>query len=167
MTEASAFFSKLLANPQAECRVLDSYVHKHIPLTQAMQVHAASLSANGLTLCAPLSVNYNHQGSAFGGSLASLAVLAGWGLLWLLLDHGRGVNIVVRDIRMDFLHPVNGALQSTCAWPNTTAWGKFTAMLARRHKARLELRSEILCESSLCARCTAVFAAHRETVGDD
>jgi len=167
MTEACAYISKLLANPQAECLALDSYVHKHIPLTQAMQAHAVSLSTSGLTLGAPLSVNYNHQGSAFGGSLASLAVLTGWGLLWLLLDHGRGANIVVRDMHMDFLRPVNGALQASCALPNASAWGKFTDTLARRHKARLELRIEILCEAAVCARCTGVFAAYHETASND
>ena len=166
MTEASAHFRKLLADSQTECRALETYLRKHIPLTQAMQVRAASLDAHGLTLSAPLAANHNHQGSAFGGSLASLAVLAGWGLLWLALDHGRGTNIVVRDMHMEFLHPVNGGLHAACALPAPAAWEKFTATLTRRRKARLEVRIEILCESVTCARCTGLFVAYHEAAGD-
>ncbi|HVC37661.1 MAG TPA: YiiD C-terminal domain-containing protein [Gammaproteobacteria bacterium] len=166
MTEASAHFRKLLADPQAECRALETYVRAHIPLTQAMQVHATTLDAHGLTLSAPLAANHNHQDSAFGGSLASLAMLAGWGLLWLSLDHGRGINIVVRDMHMDFLHLVNGGLRATCALPTIAAWEKFTATLTRRRKARLELRIEIICDAVLCARCTGMFVAYREAAGD-
>ena len=166
MTEASAHFRKLLADSQAECRAFETYLRKHIPLTQAMQVQAASLDAHALTLSAPLAANHNHQGSAFGGSLASLAVLAGWGFLWLALDHGRGTNIVVRDMHMEFLHPVNGGLHAACALPAPAAWERFAATLTRRHKARIEVRIEILCESVTCARCTGLFVAYREAVGD-
>ena len=165
MTEASAHFRKLLADSQAGCRALETYLRKHIPLTQAMQVQAASLDAHGLTISAPLAANHNHQDSAFGGSLASLAVLAGWGLLWLAQDHGRSTNIVVRDMHMEFLHPVNGGLRATCALPTTAAWEKFTATLIRRRKARLELRIEIICDAVLCARCTGLFVAYHEAAG--
>jgi len=166
MTVTSAHFQALIANSQFECRALDNYVYKHIPLTQAMQVRATSLDAHGLTLSAPLAANHNHQANAFGGSLASLAMLAGWGLLWLALEHGHGTNIVVRDMHMEFLRPVNGVLKATCALPMAMAWEKFTHTLTRRHKARLELRIEIICEAVLCARCTGMFVTYHQTTGN-
>lgn len=166
MTDPSAHFLPLIANSQVECRALDSYVYKHIPLTQTMQVHATSLDTQGLTLTAPLAANHNHQASAFGGSLASLAMLAGWGLLWLGLEHGRGTSIVVRDTCMEFLRPVNAGLLATCALPTNAVWDKFSAMLTRRHKARLELRIEIICEALLCARCTGMFVAYHGATVD-
>ncbi len=144
---------------------LEAYLYAHIPLVRYMQVQVSACDATGLTLTAPLAANINHQSSAFGGSLASLAVLAGWGLLWLAQDHGRSTNIVVRDMHMEFLHPVNGGLRATCALPTTAAWEKFTATLIRRRKARLELRIEIICDAVLCARCTGLFVAYHETAG--
>lgn len=167
MTETSEHFQALIADSQVECRALGSYIYKHIPLTQAMQARATSLDAHGLTLSAPLAANHNHQASAFGGSLASLAMLAGWGLLWLGLEHGHGTNIVVRDMHMEFLRPVNGALMATCALPTTMVWEKFTHTLARRHKARLELCIEIICETVLCSRSIGQFVAYHKDASDN
>lgn len=156
-------FSPLYTDPVARLSALEAYLRAHIPLTGAMQVHAPTLDQHGLCLSAPLAANRNHQGSAFGGSLASLAVLAGWGLLWLLLDQGHGTNIVVRDMQMEFLHPVQGSLLARCAWPAAQAWEKFNLTLKRRHKARLELQTEIHCQERLCARCTCLFVAQGGT----
>lgn len=156
---AHAHFRTLYADPVTRLGTLEAYLRTHIPLTGAMQVQAATLDQHGLCLNAPLVANRNHQGSAFGGSLASLAVLAGWGLLWLLLDEGRGANIVVRDMQMEFLHPVQGLLSAHCAWPALQDWEKFSHTLQRRHKARLELRTEIHDQDRLCARCVCLFVA--------
>jgi thioesterase domain-containing protein len=163
MTETSAHFLPLIANSQVECRALESYIYKHIPLTQAMQVQTVSLDAHGLTLSAPLAANHNHQSSAFGGSLASLAMLAAWGLLWLALEHGHGTVIVVRDTHMEFMRPVKGELQARCALPSAGAWDRFTHTLTRRHKARLDLHIELIGKTVVCARCAGQFVAYHET----
>jgi thioesterase domain-containing protein len=159
MTTNATRFNELMANSRHECQELDDYIYKHIPLTQAIQVHSISLDIYGLTLAAPLAPNHNHQASAFGGSLASLAMLAGWGLLWLGLKHGQDANIVVRDLHMEFLRPVNGLMNAVCALPTAAAWEKFTLTLDRRHKARLDLRIEVICQAVMCARCTGQFVA--------
>jgi thioesterase domain-containing protein len=166
MTGTSAHFQTLIANSQAECRALDSYIHKNIPLTQAMQAHAISLDTSGLTLGAPLAANHNHQANAFGGSLASLAMLAGWGLIWLALKRGRSTIIVVHDMQMEFMRPVNGELQANCELPTFSGWEKFTNTLDRRHKARLKLCVKITCAGELCARCSGQFVAYHENTGD-
>ena len=166
MTAIAAQFLPLIADSQVACRALDTYIHKHIPLTQAMQAHVASLDAHGLKLTAPLAANHNHQASAFGGSLASLAMLAGWGLVWLGLEHARGTNIVIRDMHMEFLHPVNGVLNATCTLPTAAAWERFTHTLARRHKSRLDLHIEIICHTETCARCTGQFVAYHHVTSD-
>ena len=61
---------------------LQGFLDEHIPLTRAIQLRVASLDDSGLRLEAPLAPNVNDKGTAFGGSLASLLTLAGWGLLW-------------------------------------------------------------------------------------
>jgi thioesterase domain-containing protein len=167
VTEVPDHFSNLLAHPQVECQALDNYLWKHIPLSQAMQAHATCLDAHGLTLSAPLAPNHNHQDSAFGGSLASLAVLAGWGLLWLALDHGRDKNIVVHDMHIEFLRPVRGELHASCPLPPPAVWEKFIATLRRGRKSRLELQIAILSESKTCVKCSGQYVTYLETVGDD
>ncbi|MGH8283051.1 MAG: YiiD C-terminal domain-containing protein [Gammaproteobacteria bacterium] len=140
---------------------LEAYMHKHIPLVRHMQIHAAVCDATGLTLTAPLAANINHQATAFGGSLASLATLAGWGLLWLLLEQESPVHIVVNESRMQYLHPVTQMLAAHCLLPNETTCQQFMATLQRRNKARIELKAEILQKKTICARFTGSFVAYR------
>ena len=56
---------------------LRNVLHEEIPLTKAMGVEVNSYDGHCLVLSAPLDPNTNHKDTAFGGSLYSLAVLAG------------------------------------------------------------------------------------------
>ncbi|MDE2272743.1 MAG: YiiD C-terminal domain-containing protein, partial [Gammaproteobacteria bacterium] len=62
----------LTLDPAAGQR-LEAYLHAHIALVRHMQVRVGTCNAHGLTLNAPLAANLNHEGTAFGGSLDSLA----------------------------------------------------------------------------------------------
>lgn len=55
---------------------LRTYLHDHIPLSRAMAVEVVEASANHVLLEAPLAPNINMHGTMFGGSSATLALLA-------------------------------------------------------------------------------------------
>ena len=136
---------------------LEAYLHRYIPLVGHMQVHVAACDASGLTLTAPLSANINHQSTAFGGSLASLATLACWGLTWLLLEKEPDTHIVVNESHMLYLHPVTEMLVAHCPLPSEVAQQDFFATFQRRGKGRLELKAHILQGKTLCARFSGSF----------
>jgi thioesterase domain-containing protein len=140
---------------------LERYMHSHIPLVTQMQVQVASLDDAGLTLTAPLAPNINHERTAFGGSLASLMTLACWGYLWLCLDEGRDLHIVVKDAQMEYLKPVTGMLEAHCAAAEAASLKKFHDTLARRGKARIELKAEVLQGGAAAARYVGSFAVYR------
>ena len=60
---------------------LTSYLHRNIPLTAAMRLTALESSPQQIRLRCPLDPNINHHQTAFGGSLVSSMVLAGWAML--------------------------------------------------------------------------------------
>ena len=47
---------------------LQTYLHQHIPLSQAMQVTVMEASLQQVVLTAPLVPNINHRETVFGGS---------------------------------------------------------------------------------------------------
>ena len=82
-------------------------MHELIPMSRFMGVAVSEYKRDTLTLTAPLSKNINHQQSAFGGSIFSLAALAGWGILQLKLrELDLDCYIVVADAKVKFLKPI-------------------------------------------------------------
>jgi thioesterase domain-containing protein len=142
---------------------LEAYLHAHIPLVRAMQVRVAACDASGLTLAAPLAPNINHEGSAFGGSLAGLATLTGWGLVWLLLEPVHATHIVVSTSQIDYLRPVTDTLAAHCPWPGEAALDGFRKTLARRGKVRITLHVRMLQQQILCARFSGDFVAYHDS----
>lgn len=140
---------------------LQAYLYAHIPLVHHLQVQVDACDTIGLTLSAPLAANVNHEHTAFGGSLDSLAMLACWGMVWLLLEPEVAVHIMVAESHMRFLQPVNITLRAHCPMPDENAQRVFLATLGRRHKARIELRSRIIQDGKVCAEFEGRFAAYR------
>lgn len=94
---------------------LEQLLHRDIPITRQMEICVAAYDGNLLRLTAPLTPNINDKGTAFGGSLYSLAVLCGWSLLHLKLNEaGLSHNIVIQEATTRYLLPVNRDFVAEC-----------------------------------------------------
>src|SRR5262249_30274076 len=105
-------------------RELEDFLQQQIPLTRSMQVKVEAYDGRALVLSAPLSANHNHLGTAFGGSLAALMMLAGYGLLWLELENRRA-HVVIRESTIKFHRPVGGTIHATCHRPDSSVLEEF------------------------------------------
>ena len=111
-----------------------------IPLTRAMQIVLRDYDGDRLSLSAPLAPNVNDKGCAFGGSLASLLTLAGWGLVVLKLKAlGRDCDIYVQDSTIRYLAPLWTDLIAHAELAGGETWDAFAATLGARGRARLRL----------------------------
>jgi len=70
------FFSGKSVTPSE----LQTYLHQHIPLSQAMQFTVVEASLQQVVLTAPLAPNINHRETVFGGSASAVAVFF-WGVV--------------------------------------------------------------------------------------
>src|ERR1700734_3179543 len=71
-----------------------------------------------VVLRAPLAPNANYKGTAFGGSLYSVAVLTGWA--WVtryLAARGLSADAVIQESNVRFLTPVHGELRASATAP--------------------------------------------------
>jgi thioesterase domain-containing protein len=117
---------------------LERYLHQHIPLSRAMAVRVASIDAGAVVLQAPLGPNINHRETVFGGSASALAILAGWALLHLRLRaEGIAASLVIQRNTMEYERPITGDFMARASLPQPERWRQFTALLARRRKARI------------------------------
>ena len=140
---------------------LHAYLSDAIPLYRAMDARVAAAGADAVVLMAPLAANTNHQSTAFGGSVASLATLACWGWLWVLLrDAGVDARLVVARSEIDYLKPLTTDLVARCVAPDADATRALLDALARKGRGRIALAAAVEDESGMvCARYTGVFVA--------
>lgn len=141
--------------------LLESTLHSEIPITQAIGISVETYHDNALTLRAPLNRNINHKLTAFGGSLYSVAVLTGWGLLFLKLkEHQLSGHIVIMQSEMQYLEPVTTDIVSTCVLPDRQTWDKFVKLFERHHRARVKLDVSIMADQTEKARFTGYYVVH-------
>ena len=141
-------------------RQIQELLHSKIPITRAMGVRVAEYDGQRLVLSAPLDANVNHLGTAFGGSLNALAVLSGYGLLWLELQDTE-CHIVIRESSISYERPVRGALRAICTRPGAEALAEFKNHLSQTGKARIALAATIEDGGVTAVRFRGTFVAMR------
>lgn len=141
-----------------DLKAVERYLHTHIPLTRAMRVSVVAIDAAGVLLSAPLAPNINHRNTVFGGSAGTLAILAAWTLLHTRLGRTAvPTQIVIQRSTVEYLSPLHGDFQAFCAAPDPERWTRFAAGLARRGRARITLRAEMLGDGRVAGRFEGVY----------
>jgi thioesterase domain-containing protein len=141
-------------------RQIEELLHSKIPITRALGVRVEDYDGNRLILSAPLDRNVNHLGTAFGGSLNALAVLSGYGLLWLELQESE-CHIVIRSSSISYERPVRGELRAVCVRPAAEALMQFKKSFRQKGRARISLAATIESEGHVAARFEGTFVAMR------
>lgn len=119
-------------------------INEVIPLTRSLAVDLVAYDGRQLLVSAPLEPNHNHQGTAFGGSIYSVAVVSAWGLVELqLADAGLTGNILIQSGEMEYLGPVEGDFYALCTLTDEEIMRRFHKSLARHGKGRLTLTAQI------------------------
>lgn len=139
---------------------LTSTLTGQIPLGAAMRLSIESLDDEGIVLSAPLGPNINDKGTAFGGALVSMMILAGWSLARLSLRRADvEADLVIGRCETRFLQPVGEGFRARCAWPEPAAIDAFFRVSKARGKARIDLAPEIEVGGVLAASLQARYAA--------
>lgn len=143
-----------------------------MPPVAAMQIRAVEFDGRVLRLCAPLAANVNDKCCAFGGSLASLMTLAGWG--WLMLSlraAGVEAEVYVADSRIGYLAPLYDDLKGEARLREDQDWAAILRCLADRKRARVTMLADVrdaagVPVATLEARFALKFASAKPVNGD-
>lgn len=141
-------------------RRIQELFYSEMPITRALGVVVESYDGERLVLTAPLAANANHLGTAFGGSLNTLAVLSGYGVLWMELQEIE-CHIVIRESAISYERPVRGELRASCARPEAEALAAFKRRFHQKGKARIVLDATIEEGELVAARFRGTFVALR------
>lgn len=152
--------SKERASRECALESLRDYTRSLPPLA-AIQAAVAAYDGHRLRLTAPLAVNVNDKGSAFGGSMTSLMTYAGWGLVTLQLQQaGVRADVFVADSKVRYLKPLYADLRAEAMLAPEQSWELFLATLAQRGRARIHLQARItLAEGEVMADLAGRYVA--------
>jgi len=146
---------------------VEAYLREHIPLSGGMGVAVVEAGPDGVTLEAPLHpANVNHRSTAFGGSVAALAILAGWTVVHLRLRHeGIGAQTVIQtsDVRYDA--PIHGPFQAVSEPIAERDWNRFTRGVTRHGRGRVQVSVTVRAEGEPAATFTGAYVAIARTGG--
>ena len=141
---------------------LNKTLQHEIPLTEALAVTLSDYRNNSLTVNAPLAPNINHKQTAFGGSLYSVAVLAGWALVNLRLsEHDtllqQRAQVVIYHSEMQYMKAVHGDFSAKVTQSAALQNPRFIQRLLRFGKNSCLESIEILEQNEVKARLNAKY----------
>jgi|SRR5690625_2353655 len=138
---------------------LTSTLHQLIPMTAAMAVTVTQLDLESLTLSSPLSINHNHAGSAFAGSLYALASITGWAFLHQLLAREElSAELVLADGHIRYRRPVTHDLRAQLQL-STAEQQAFLQQLQQSKRARIQLAISLPDQEQIAATFQGLYIA--------
>jgi thioesterase domain-containing protein len=139
---------------------LQERITAEFPLARHIGIVVERADDGGIVLCAPLGLNSNYKGTAFGGSLFSVAVLTGWAWVTRYLAASQlAADAVIQESTIRYLAPVHGTLRASLQPPAVAQIDKFRKMLQRAGRGRIRLAVEIHHERTLATEFDGLFAA--------
>lgn len=139
---------------------IEKLIYEAMPLARAMGVRVAVNDPTVLILEAPLELNHNHLGTAFGGSIACLAILTGYVLLWAQLGDPKA-HVVVKESRLRYRRPIHGLLRARGVLPEPSVLATFKTQFERKGRGRLTLTVVLEEEGEVAAEFEGEFVAIR------
>ncbi len=145
---------------------LQNYLHQQIPLAHSMGIEVKECSERMLILTAPLLINKNDKGTAFGGSLAAALTLAGWAVTYVTLQRlGLEATTLLRRSKIDYMKPIQDELLIIANMPNEASVYRFKQDLLEKGKARWDLGARAETKHELAVDFVGTYVSLSDTLG--
>ena len=122
---------------------------------------AKSALEKEVILEAPLDPNHNHMGTAFGGSLSTLMILASYTWLYRSLEGEGKVHVILKENQATYLRPVKENIRAICRAHSEENFQEFQKLFRRKGLARIKLISFIEIGEGEAARMEGEFVAQK------
>ncbi|MFW0693448.1 thioesterase domain-containing protein [Aliarcobacter butzleri] len=140
-------------------KILENKLHNEIPLTKFMDLKITKYDEKELITIAPLNKNINDKGTAFGGSLATLTIISGWSICWLISKELEinSENIVVIKNEHSYRKPVTKELICHTKKPTKDEIENLKNKLLLKKSASIKISSQIIEDGEVCVDFTGYY----------
>ena len=131
---------------------LKKKLHNEIPLTKFMNIKIETYNEKELITTAPLDININDKGTAFGGSLSTLTIISSWSLCWLISKElgFDSKNIVVIKSENSYRKPVTKDIICHTQKPSNQEIKILKEKLQTKKSASIKINSAIIENHEIC-----------------
>ena len=131
---------------------LQKKLHNEIPLTKVMDIKIDTYNKNELITKAPLAININDKGTAFGGSLNTMTIISAWSMCWLISQElgFDSKNIVIIENKSSFKAPVTKNIICNTQRPSDDEIKIVKEKLEKKGSASIKIFSKILEQNKVC-----------------
>lgn len=138
---------------------LQNKLHTEIPLTKLMQLNIKEYNEKELISTAPLDININDKGTAFGGSLSTITIISSWSLCWLISQelNYHSKNIVVIKNENKYLKPVTKDIICYTTKPSEEQIEILKDKLEKKGSASITIKSQIIEDGEVCVEFEGVY----------
>ena len=131
---------------------LQKKLHNEIPLTKLMNINIKEYNEKELITTAPLNININDKGTAFGGSLSTMTIISSWSLCWLISKElgFDSNNIVIIKNETSFRKPVTKDIICYTKKPSLNEIEILKQKLETKKSASIKINSIIIENNETC-----------------
>jgi thioesterase domain-containing protein len=131
---------------------LQNKLYNEIPLTKLMEIKIQDYNESELITTAPLSININDKGTAFGGSLSTITIISAWSLCWLISKElgFDSKNIVIIKNETSYRKPVTKDIICHTKKPLQKEIEILKQKLETKKSASIKIESNIIENGEIC-----------------
>lgn len=131
---------------------LQNKLHLQIPMTKLMNLKIEDYNDKELITTAPLDININDKGTAFGGSLATMTIISSWSICWLISKElgFDSNNIVVIKNENSYKKPVTKDIICHTTKPTIEQLNILKEKLEKKKSASIKIYSKIIEDGEIC-----------------
>ena len=147
------------------CAELQQLWQEKMPISDSMGIRVNQFTGYRFEVSAKLNPNVNPHDSMFAGSVFSMATLAGWGMVWLLIkERHLNASIVLADGHIRYRRPI---VERPRAVVSLDSLSGDLDRLANGRKARVKLEVGLYSGEDCAGVYTATFVLMPETLSHE
>ena len=136
----------------------EEYLHSNIPVTSAMGFRVNNFSKKEVKIGASINKNINHEGTAFGGTVASLLTVTAFARVLIIMEEiDANAHIVIQNSSINYLLPLAEDFEASSPEINESAIEKFARMYLKHRKSRIAVYSCIEINNNIAAELNGEF----------
>ncbi|MGM0519862.1 MAG: YiiD C-terminal domain-containing protein [Campylobacterota bacterium] len=139
--------------------ILQKKLYSEIPLTKLMKLHIKEYSDSSLITTAPLDININDKGTAFGGSLSTITIISAWSMCYLISKElgYDSKNIAIIKNNTSYKRPVTKDIYCITKKPSIKDINSLKAKLEDKKTASIKIESNIIENDEICVKFEGVY----------